>query len=63
MPKFLEQALRHEAAKHGFTGRHADRYVFGALNHLNAMHGNKETAKGRAMQAKHNRDVKRGKAR
>lgn len=55
MPQFLEAALRHEAAKHGKTGRAADRYVYGAMNHLGAMRGNQETAKGRAMQAKHDR--------
>jgi hypothetical protein len=56
MPAFLEAALRKEAAKKGFKGRRADRYVYGAMNNSGAMHGNKETAKGRAMEAKHNRD-------
>jgi len=46
MPKFLEDKLRAE-----YPGNpHA---VFGTMNKLGAMHGNKETAKGRAMQAKH----------
>jgi hypothetical protein len=58
MPKFLENALRHEASKKGKTGRAADRYVYGTLNTIGALHGNKETAKGRAMDAKHTRDVK-----
>jgi hypothetical protein len=57
MPKFLENALRHEAAKKGLKGRHADRYVYGAMNHLGAMRGNQETAKGVQMQAKHDKLV------
>lgn len=57
MPKFLESALRHHAKSIGLTGRHADRYVYGAMNHLGAMHGNKETAKGRRMETKHERDM------
>lgn len=55
MPKFLEAKLKAE-----YPGNpHA---VYGTLNALGAMHGNQETAKGRAMQAKHTRDVKAGKA-
>ncbi len=46
MPKFLEQKLKAE-----YPGN--DRAVYGTLNQLGAMHGNKETPKGRAMQAKH----------
>lgn len=57
MPKFLEADLRQEAAKKGFTGRRADRYVYGGLNNMGAMHGNKETAKGAAMDAKHAADT------
>jgi hypothetical protein len=50
MPKFLEQKLKAE-----YPGNaHA---VYGTLNAIGAMHGNKETAKGRAMQAKHDRKV------
>ena len=36
------------------------RYVFGTLNNMMAMHGNQETAKGVAMDAKHAADVKAG---
>lgn len=55
MPKFLEDKLKAE-----YPGNpHA---VYGTLNALGAMHGSKETAKGRAMDAKHTRDVKAGKA-
>lgn len=58
MPEFLESALRHHAKKKGLTGEHADNYVFGALNNLGAMDGSEETPKGRAMQAKHDADMK-----
>ena len=53
MPKFLEDKLKAEASKKGMTGRKAAQYVYGAMNDLGAMHGNKETAKGAAMEAKH----------
>lgn len=56
MPKFLENDLKAEAQKKGMKGRKAAQYVYGAMNNLGAMHGNKETAKGRAMQQKHERD-------
>lgn len=59
MPKFLEDALRAEAKRKGFKGQHLDRYVYGAMNNLGAMHGNKETAKGARMDAKHNREKRR----
>lgn len=62
MPQFLHDALAASAAKKGLKGKAADRYTYGAMNSLGAMHGSKETAKGAAMQAKHDRDVKSGKA-
>lgn len=62
MPKFLENDLRAEATKKGFTGKRADRYVYGGMNNLGAMRGSKETAKGAAMEQKHGSDVKSGKA-
>ena len=31
MPKTMEQALRREAKKKGFTGERADRYIYGAM--------------------------------
>lgn len=52
MPKFLEEKLR---AEYG-DNPHA---IYGTMNRIGAMKGNKETAKGRAMQAKHNRDAKK----
>jgi len=53
MPKFLEDKLKAAAAEKGFKGKRADRYVYGTLNNLGAMRGNKETAKGARMDAKH----------
>lgn len=59
MPAFLEDKLRAQAAKRGFKGRRADRYVYGAMNNMGAMRGNKETAKGAQMEAKHREDMKK----
>jgi hypothetical protein len=59
MPKFLEVALEKAAAKKGKTGRAAARYVYGAMNNMGAMHGNKETAKGARMAKKHEKDAKK----
>lgn len=53
MPNFLEDKLKAQAAKKGFTGRRAARYVYGAMNNMGAMHGNQITRKGRAMEQKH----------
>jgi hypothetical protein len=58
MPKFLEDQLKAAAAKKGLKGRRADRYVFGAMNNMGAMRGNKETAKGRKMDEKHARKIR-----
>lgn len=58
MPEFLEAALRHAGKKHGLTGDHLDRYVYGGLNNLHAMAGNQITPKGEAMEAKHEADMK-----
>ena len=59
MPAFLEADLRAQAAKKHLKGKAADRYVYGAMNNMGAMHGNKETAKGRDMQAKHDLKIAR----
>lgn len=53
MPDFLEERLRAEAAKKGLTGRHADEYVYGGMNNMGAMRGNKITPKGQEMERKH----------
>lgn len=55
MPKFLEDRLEKQAAKKGFSGDRADAYVFGTMNKIGAMHGNKETPKGRSMEKAHDR--------
>lgn len=52
MPAFLEKKLR---AEYG-DNPHA---IYGTMNAIGAMKGNKETAKGRAMTAKHKRDTKK----
>lgn len=54
MPKFLEDRLKRE-----YPGNPSA--VYGTLNKLGMMHGNKETAKGKAAQKKH--DAKKGKKR
>lgn len=52
MPKFLEKKLKKEyGAK--------SKIPYKVMNKLGAMRGNKETAKGRAMEKKHKRDSKR----
>ncbi len=61
MPAFLEAKLREGAEKKGFSGKRADRYVYGAMNNMGAMRGSKITKKGRRMQAKHDRKKMSGK--
>lgn len=56
MPKFLEKKLKQEYGDN-------PRAVFGTMNKIGAMKGNKTTDKGRAMEAKHKRDMKSGKKR
>lgn len=41
-----ESALKKSAAKKGYKGRRADAYVYGTLNNIGLMHGNKPTKKG-----------------
>lgn len=55
MPDFLERKLRANVPR----GVNPDHYVYGTLNNMGAMRGNKITAKGKAMQKKHNAKVKR----
>jgi hypothetical protein len=43
-----EMELKEEARKKGLTGEAFDRYVYGTLNKVGLMSGNKATAKGRA---------------
>lgn len=53
MPKFLEDKLKAEYGADSST-------PYKVMNAIGAMHGNKETAKGRSMEAKHERDMKMG---
>ena len=56
MPKFLESKLKSEYG----NDPHA---IYGTMNKIGAMHGNKETPKGRQMEKKHKADmVKKAKA-
>lgn len=55
MPKFLEDKLKAEYGEDSST-------PYKVMNSVGAMKGNKETAKGKAMQAKHDRDVAADKA-
>jgi hypothetical protein len=52
MPKFLEEKLKKEYP--GNPGA-----VFGTMNKLGAMKGSKTTAKGMAMERKHEKDMGR----
>ncbi len=52
MPQFLKSKLKQEYGDN-------DSAVYGTMNKIGAMHGNKETAKGRTMQAKHNAKAKK----
>ena len=52
MPAFLINKLKKEYG----GDMHA---VFGTLNKIGAVHGSKETAKGRAMDRKHSLDLKK----
>lgn len=54
MPKFLEQKLKKEYPNNPGA-------VYGTLNRIGAMKGNKETAKGKAMQKKHQEDALKSK--
>lgn len=50
MPKFLEEKLKKEYG--------ADSSIpYKVMNSMGAMHGSKETAKGREMEAKHRKDM------
>lgn len=53
MPQFLEAKLK---AEYG-NNKHA---IYGTMNRIGAMHGNKITAKGREMERKHAKKVSVG---
>ena len=46
MPEFLKKKLEQEYGNNKGA-------IYGTMNKIGAMHGNKETAKGRAMEKKH----------
>ena len=50
MPRFLEDKLKKEYPNNPGA-------VYGTMNAIGAMHGNKETEKGREMEKKHFSDV------
>lgn len=52
MPQFLEKKLSSEYG----GNKHA---VYGTMNRIGAMKGSKTTPKGREMEAKHRRDMKK----
>lgn len=52
MPAFLEAKLKRQYPNNPGA-------VYGTMNAIGAMHGNKITPKGRAMERKHSRDMKR----
>ena len=54
MPKFLETKLKKEYGEKSAI-------PYKVMNKIGAMHGNKETAKGREMEEKHEADMKKGK--
>lgn len=57
MPEFLERKLKARYPNNPSA-------VYGTMNEIGAMHGNKETPKGKAMERKHKADqVKKAKAR
>jgi hypothetical protein len=56
MPKFLEDKLKREYPNNPGA-------VWGTMNKLGAVRGNKITAKGKQMERKHAADVRKGKVR
>ena len=50
MPKFLEEKLKAEYGNNPSA-------IYGTMNKMGAMKGNKETPKGREMVKKHKRDM------
>lgn len=50
MPKFLEDKLKKEYGNNPGA-------IFGTMNKIGAMRGNKETAKGKQMEVKHMKDM------
>jgi len=51
MPKFLEKKLKKQYGNNKSA-------IYGTMNKIGAMKGNKETTKGKMMEKKHTRDMK-----
>lgn len=45
MPKSIEKSLLKSAHKQGLKGKEAKKYVYGTMNKLGYMNGNKRTGK------------------
>ena len=58
MPKFLEEKLKKEYG----TSKKGEAKVFATMNAIGAMHGNKETEKGKQMERKHEAHVAHGRS-
>ena len=52
MPKLLEEMLAKEASKKGLKGKNKSSYIWGTMNKIGVVKGNKITAKGKAMEKK-----------
>lgn len=50
MPKELEEKLKRAYRKKGLSGERLNRAVYGTMNKIGVIHGNKITAKGREME-------------
>lgn len=51
MPAFLEKKLEKEYSN--MPKKEREHAVYGTMNKIGAMHGNKETKKGKSMEKKH----------
>lgn len=52
MPKELEKSLAKAAKKKGLKGKRKAAYIYGTMNNMGVMKGNKMTKKGKKMDAK-----------
>jgi hypothetical protein len=50
VPKALEDKLRRQGVAKGYSGDRLNHYIFGTMNSIGAVRGNKETAKGAEIQ-------------
>lgn len=56
MPKRIINAMKKGYKGKGLSEKEVNKRVYGALNNMGYIHGNKETKKGRKAEAKYNRD-------